>query len=96
MVQGDCHEFPWTIIYTIMGHTHIFIGRDIDSNLIAKYNEHTNELTFHIHLNRIPFHKRIKKGILYIFGSEKNGHYKAFTLMPANRTRMLNLIRMLK
>jgi len=79
-----------------MGNTHLFIGRDVDSNLIAKYNEQRNELTFHIHLNRIPFNKRIKKGILYIFGSEKNGHYKAFTLKSANKTRMLNIIRQLK
>ena len=84
------------IFATHMEKEQLFIGRDVDSNLIAKYNRSDNEIRFYIHLNRIPFRRRIIKGIMYIFGSEKNGHYKAFTLKTENKTRMINLIRKLQ
>lgn len=74
----------------------LFIGKNIDSSLIAVYDSNRNQVKMYIHLNRISFRKRIVKGLRYIFGSEKNGHYQAFALNASNKTRMINLIRKLK
>jgi hypothetical protein len=52
---------------------------------------------FHIHLNKKPFWKRVKYGILYIFGRQCNyGAFDEFIFNPDDADKLQKLVDYLK